>query len=45
VVTWITAADNHVARSLYDRLAEAKRWVTYDMAPNRAAGDHPQRSE
>ena len=33
VVTWITAADNHVARGLYDRMAEAQPWVTYDMAP------------
>ena len=33
VVTWITAADNHVARGLYDRMAVAQPWVTYDMAP------------
>ncbi len=33
VVTWITAADNHRARRLYDRLAEAQPWVTYDMTP------------
>lgn len=33
VVTWITGADNHVARGLYDRLAEAQPWVTYDMTP------------
>ncbi len=35
VVTWITGADNHIARQLYDRLAEAQQWVTYDMAPKR----------
>jgi GNAT superfamily N-acetyltransferase len=33
VVTWITGADNHVARRLYDRLAEAQPWVTYDLIP------------
>jgi GNAT superfamily N-acetyltransferase len=33
VVTWITGADNHVARRLYDRLAERQEWVTYDMRP------------
>lgn len=37
VVTWITAADNHLARGLYDRLAEAQQWVTYDMTPKRDA--------
>lgn len=31
VVTWITGADNHTARRLYDALAEAQAWVTYDM--------------
>jgi len=35
VVTWITARDNRVARGLYDRVAEAQPWVTYDMAPSR----------
>jgi len=34
VVTWITGADNHSARQLYDRLAEAQEWVTYDMTPD-----------
>ena len=34
VVTWITAADNRVARGLYDRLAQAQPWVTYDMDPS-----------
>jgi hypothetical protein len=33
VVTWITAADNHVARGLYDRLAQVQPWVTYDLDP------------
>jgi GNAT superfamily N-acetyltransferase len=33
VVTWITGADNQVARRLYDRLAEAQPWVTYDLSP------------
>jgi GNAT superfamily N-acetyltransferase len=34
VVTWITGVDNQVARRLYDRVAEAQRWVTYDMSPD-----------
>lgn len=33
VVTWITGADNDTARRLYDRVAEAQEWVTYDMSP------------
>jgi GNAT superfamily N-acetyltransferase len=37
VVSWITGADNHVARRLYDRLAEAQPWVTYDMSPEPSA--------
>lgn len=37
VVTWITGADNHSARQLYDRLAEAQEWVTYDMTPDARA--------
>lgn len=32
-VTWITGADNSVARRLYDGRAEAQSWVTYDMTP------------
>ncbi|MGO3712984.1 GNAT family N-acetyltransferase [Alcaligenes aquatilis] len=28
---WITAADNTQARSLYDGLAQATAWVTYDL--------------
>lgn len=35
VLRWITAEDNRVARSLYDSVAQATRWVTYDLAPRR----------
>jgi GNAT superfamily N-acetyltransferase len=41
VVTWITAADNHTAHRLYDRLAERTSWVTYEMAPLAAGGPSP----
>ncbi len=33
VVRWITAEDNSGARALYDGVATATKWVTYDMAP------------
>lgn len=33
VVRWITADDNHRARSKYDQLATRTQWVTYDMPP------------
>lgn len=33
VVRWITSEDNAVARRLYDSVATATRWVTYDRAP------------
>ncbi|WP_030303358.1 GNAT family N-acetyltransferase [Streptomyces katrae] len=33
VVRWITADDNHRARSRYDQVATRTMWVTYDMAP------------
>lgn len=33
VLRWITAQDNATARRLYDDLARATPWVTYDMAP------------
>lgn len=33
VVRWITAADNETARRLYDRVARATSWVTYDLVP------------
>ncbi|MEV7780624.1 GNAT family N-acetyltransferase [Kitasatospora sp. NPDC088351] len=33
VVRWITADDNHRARSKYDRVAKRTMWVTYDMPP------------
>lgn len=31
VVRWITAHDNERARRLYDALARATPWVTYDL--------------
>lgn len=31
VIRWITAEDNYRARSLYDRLADRTKWVTYDI--------------
>jgi GNAT superfamily N-acetyltransferase len=31
VLRWITAADNGRARAVYDRVAEATPWVTYDI--------------
>lgn len=33
VVRWITADDNHRARSKYDQVATRTLWVTYDMPP------------
>jgi len=36
VVRWITASDNAKARSVYDALATATPWVTYDMKPSDA---------
>jgi GNAT superfamily N-acetyltransferase len=33
VVRWITAADNVTARRVYDAVATATPWVTYDMQP------------
>ncbi len=33
VVRWITAQDNVHARRLYDGVAEATPWVTYDLIP------------
>jgi len=33
VVRWITAEDNAAARAVYDRVATATPWVTYDMRP------------
>lgn len=32
-VRWITAEDNDRARRLYDRLARATHWVTYELRP------------
>ncbi|GAA2823874.1 GNAT family N-acetyltransferase [Kitasatospora sp. CM 4170] len=34
VVRWITADDNHRARSKYDQVATRTMFVTYDMAPD-----------
>jgi GNAT superfamily N-acetyltransferase len=34
VVRWITAEDNHRARSKYDTVATRTNWVTYDMVPS-----------
>ena len=34
VVRWITAADNQVARHLYEQLAKETHWITYDMRPH-----------
>ncbi len=31
VVRWLTAEDNHRARSVYDKLAEPTRWTVYDI--------------
>ena len=39
VIRWITAADNHRARSAYDRIATSTSWVTYDLDP--APSDRP----
>jgi ribosomal protein S18 acetylase RimI-like enzyme len=30
-VSWITAEDNHTARGLYDSVATATHWVTYEL--------------
>jgi GNAT superfamily N-acetyltransferase len=34
VVRWITADDNHRARSKYDQYATRTMWITYDMDPD-----------
>ncbi|MCC5972198.1 MAG: GNAT family N-acetyltransferase [Pararhodobacter sp.] len=33
MIRWITAEDNARARALYDKVAVATRWVTYDLKP------------
>ena len=33
VLRWVTAESNETARRLYDRVATATPWVTYDVAP------------
>jgi ribosomal protein S18 acetylase RimI-like enzyme len=38
VVRWITADDNHRARSKYDQHATRTHWITYDMAPAPTGG-------
>lgn len=35
-VSWMTAEDNAIARALYDSVATAGPWVTYDMTPDPA---------
>ncbi len=32
-IRWITATDNATARRLYDDVAEATHWVTYELKP------------
>lgn len=41
VIRWITADDNHRARSVYDEFGVRTMWVTYDMTP----GDLPTEME
>lgn len=31
LLRWITAADNHTAQHIYDKLATRTQWVTYDL--------------
>lgn len=31
-ISWITAADNQTAQSVYDKLAARQTWVTYEMS-------------
>ena len=31
IVRWITAADNALACGIYDKVAQATQWVTYDL--------------
>lgn len=38
VVRWITAEDNATARRVYDTVASATPWVTYDMQPAARTG-------
>lgn len=40
VVRWMTDEDNHTARRVYDSVATATHWVTYDMRPA-PAGTEP----
>ncbi|VFR23410.1 Histone acetyltransferase HPA2 and related acetyltransferases [plant metagenome] len=43
LVRWITAHDNTPARHLYDGMAEATTWVTYDLNP--AMHEQPERGK
>ena len=36
-VSWITAADNATAQSVYDRMAKRTTWVTYEMPAHPSA--------
>lgn len=36
VLRWRTASDNSTARQVYDTLADATPWVTYDLIPGAA---------
>jgi GNAT superfamily N-acetyltransferase len=42
VVRWITAEDNATARRVYDRLAAATPWVTYDLRPRPGTVEGPR---
>lgn len=37
IVRWITASENERARRVYDEVARATPWVTYDMQPGGSA--------
>jgi GNAT superfamily N-acetyltransferase len=37
VVRWITSEDNAAARRLYDSVATATPWITYDLVPGTVA--------
>lgn len=36
VVQWVTAADNHQAQTLYNKVATRTEWVTYEAQPDQA---------
>jgi GNAT superfamily N-acetyltransferase len=33
MLSWVTAQDNATARRLYDDVAKAANWVTYELTP------------